>query len=83
VLCKKVIFEISFLLNVFEPLSCVFFMARTAQLSKEKWQPIITLRHEGQSIRDISRILKVSSSAVAKTIKRYDETDSHEDRHRK
>jgi transposase len=26
--------------------------------------------------------LKVSSSAVAKTIKRYDETGSHEDRHR-
>uniref|UniRef100_A0AAZ3Q1Q3 Translation elongation factor EFG/EF2 domain-containing protein n=1 Tax=Oncorhynchus tshawytscha TaxID=74940 RepID=A0AAZ3Q1Q3_ONCTS len=31
----------------------------------------------------ISRTLKVSSSAVAKTIKRYDETSSHEDRHRK
>ena len=31
----------------------------------------------------ISRTSKVSSSAVAKTIKRYDETDSHEDRHRK
>ena len=29
------------------------------------------------------RTLKVSSSAVAKTIKRYDETGSHEDRHRK
>jgi hypothetical protein len=27
--------------------------------------------------------LKVSSSAVTKTIKPYDETDSHEDRHRK
>jgi transposase len=27
--------------------------------------------------------LKVSSSAVTKTIKRYDETGSHEDRHRK
>ena len=26
---------------------------------------------------------KVSSSAVAKTTKRYDETSSHEDRHRK
>jgi transposase len=26
---------------------------------------------------------KVSSGAVAKTIKRYDETGSHEDRHRK
>jgi transposase len=27
--------------------------------------------------------LKVSSSAVAKTLKRYDETSSHEDHHRK
>jgi hypothetical protein len=27
----------------------------------------------------MSRTLKVSSSAVAKTIKRYDETGSHED----
>jgi hypothetical protein len=26
--------------------------------------------------------LKVSSSVIAKTIKSYDETDSHEDRHR-
>jgi transposase len=41
------------------------------------------LRHAGQSIRIISRTSKVSSSAVAKTIKRYDETGSHEDRHRK
>jgi transposase len=56
-------------------------MARTAQISKEK-QSIITLKHEGQSIRTISRTLKVSSSAVAKTIKRYDETGSYEDRHR-
>ena len=53
-------------------------MARTAQISKEKRQSIITLRHEGQSIRK-----KVYSSAVAKPIKRYDETGSHEDRHRK
>ncbi|CDQ71618.1 unnamed protein product [Oncorhynchus mykiss] len=52
-------------------------MTRTAQISKEKRQSIITLRHERQSI------LKVSSSAVAKTIKRYDETGSHKDRHRK
>jgi transposase len=37
----------------------------------------------GQSICKISRILNVSSRAVAKTIKRYDETGSHEDRHRK
>ena len=58
-------------------------MARTAQISKEKRQSIITLRHEGQSIRKISRTFKVSSSVVAKTIKRYDETGSHEDRNRK
>jgi hypothetical protein len=31
----------------------------------------------------MSRTLNVSSSAVAKTIKRYDETGSHEDCHRK
>jgi transposase len=42
-----------------------------------------TLKHESQSIWKISRISKFSSSAVAKTIKRYDETGSHEDRHRK
>jgi K+/H+ antiporter YhaU regulatory subunit KhtT len=51
-------------------------MARTAQLSKEKRHSLITLRHEGQSI------WKNYSSAVAKTIKRYDETCSHEDCHR-
>ena len=61
----------------------VHIMARTAQISKEKRQSIITLRHEGQSMRKISRTLKVSSSAVTKTIKRNDETSSHEDRHRK
>jgi transposase len=32
---------------------------------------------------NISRTLKVSSSAVAKTIKRYYENGSHEDHHRK
>jgi transposase len=58
-------------------------MARTAQISKEKLQSIITLRHEGQSIQNISRTLKVSSNVVSKTIKRYDETGSQEDRHRK
>ena len=31
----------------------------------------------------MSRTLKVSSSAVAKTIKHYDETGTHEDRNRK
>jgi transposase-like protein len=56
-------------------------MARTAQISKEKRQSIITLRHEGQSLWKISRTFKVSS-AVAKTIKRYRETGSHKDRHR-
>jgi hypothetical protein len=50
-------------------------MAWTAQISKEKRQSI-TLRHEGQSIQNISRTVKASSSAVAKTIKCYDETGS-------
>ena len=58
-------------------------MTRTAQISKEKQQSIITLRHEGQSIWKILRALKVYSSAVANTIKRYNETGSHEDHHRK
>ena len=43
-------------------------MARTAQISKEKRQSIIILRHEGQSMSNISGTLKVSSSAVAKTM---------------
>ena len=52
-------------------------MSRTAQISKDKkQQSIITLRPEGQSIQ------KFSSSSVTKTIKRYDETGSHVDRHR-
>jgi hypothetical protein len=34
-------------------------------------------------MQKMSRTLKASSSAVAKIIKRYDETGSHEDRHRK
>ena len=57
----------------------VHIMARTAQISKEK-QSIITLRHEGQSMRNISRtfsFLKCSRK------NHYDETVSHEDRHRK
>jgi transposase len=58
-------------------------MGRTVQISKEKRQYIITLRHEGQTIRKISRTLKDSSSVVTKNVKRYDETGSHEDRHRK
>jgi hypothetical protein len=52
-------------------------MARTAQISKEKRQSIITLRHEGQSIQNVSITLNVS-----RTTKRYDETCSHEDGHR-
>jgi hypothetical protein len=47
-------------------------MARTAQVSKEKRQSIITLRHEGQLIWNILRSLTVSSSVVSKTIKRSD-----------
>ena len=61
----------------------VHIMARTAQISKEKRQSIITLKHEGQSMRKISRTLKVSSSAIAKPSKLYDETGSHEDIQRK
>ena len=58
-------------------------MARTAQISKEKRQSIITLKHESESMWKISRTLKVSSSAGAKNIKCCDETGSHENRHRK
>jgi IS30 family transposase len=58
-------------------------MVRTAQISKEERQSIITLRHVDLSIRNISRTFNVSSSAVAKIIKHYDETGSNEDRHRK
>ena len=54
-------------------------MARTNQLSKEKRQSIITLRTEGQSVRKIAKTLNVSPSTVTKTIKRDDETGSHED----
>ena len=45
-------------------------MSRTAQISKEKRQSIITLRHEGQSIQKMSITLKVQlqkpSSAMMK-----------------
>ena len=61
----------------------IHIMARTNQLSKEKQQSIITLRTEGQSVCKIAKTLNVSPSAVAKNIKRYDETGSHEDRPRK
>jgi hypothetical protein len=53
-------------------------LRRTAQISKEK-QSIITLKDMKFSQY---RKLQVSSSAVAKTIKRYDDTAS-EDRHMK
>ncbi|XP_073528969.1 uncharacterized protein [Phyllobates terribilis] len=59
------------------------FVLRKKQLSKEKRVAIITLRNEGQSVRKIVQTLNVSPSAVAKTIKRYKETGSHEDRPRK
>ena len=39
----------------------VHVMTRTAQISKDKQQSIITLRHEGQSIWKVSRTLKVQS----------------------
>ena len=58
-------------------------MARTKQLTKEKRVAIITLRNEGQSVRKIAKTLNVSPSGVAKTIKRYNETGTHEDRPRK
>jgi hypothetical protein len=50
----------------------VHIIARTAQISKEKQQYIITLR-PGQSIRKMLRTLNnYFSSAVSKTIKSYD-----------
>ena len=61
----------------------IHIMARTNQLSKEKRVAIITLTNEGQSVRKIAKTLNVSPSAVAKTIKHYNETGSHEDRPRK
>ncbi|KAF0046089.1 hypothetical protein F2P81_002618 [Scophthalmus maximus] len=57
--------------------------ASIAAHPKEKRVAIITLRNESQSVRKIGKTLKVSPSAVAKTIKRYKETCSHEDRPRK
>jgi transposase len=67
---------------------CCDFLQKIARFGKSpspyygKNSFIITLRHESQSTWNISRTLKVSSSAVSKTIKGYDETGSHEDRHR-
>ena len=51
--------------------------------NKQRETTVHYFRHQGQSIRNISRTLKFSSSAVAKTINCYDETGSHEDQHRK
>ena len=42
----------------------------------------MTARTEGQSVWKIAKALNVSPSAVTTTIKRYDETGSHEDRPR-
>ena len=58
-------------------------MARANQLHKQKLQSIIALRTEGQSVWKIAKTLNVSPSEVAKTIKHYDETGSHEDCPRK
>ena len=60
----------------------ILIMARTTQ-SNDGLSFLFTLRHEGQSTWNISRTLNASSSAVVKTIKRFDETGSHEDCPRK
>ena len=51
----------------------IHIRARINQQSKEKQQSIITLRTEGQSLWKIAKTLNESSSAVANTIKRYDD----------
>uniref|UniRef100_A0AAY4CAQ8 Transposase Tc1-like domain-containing protein n=1 Tax=Denticeps clupeoides TaxID=299321 RepID=A0AAY4CAQ8_9TELE len=56
---------------------------KTNQLIKEKRVAIITLRNEGQSVWKIAKTFIVSPSGVAKTIKCYNETGTHEDRPRK
>lgn len=55
-------------------------MAKHAQLSREKRESIMSLRKEGLSLKKIAKALEVSTSAVAKTIKRVEETGTHEDR---
>ncbi|MDF4311521.1 helix-turn-helix domain-containing protein, partial [Vibrio parahaemolyticus] len=57
-------------------------MARKPQLSKEKRIEIQVLKKEGYSTRQIAQKVKVSQSGVAKALKRYEETGSHEDRFR-
>ena len=42
----------------------VHIMPRKAQISKEKWQSIITLRHEGQSIRKIVKVQSQKPSSA-------------------
>lgn len=57
-------------------------MAPTCQIPYELRIKIITLREEGYSIRQISKKLKFSVSGVAKTIHRYRDTGSYDDRPR-
>lgn len=57
-------------------------MVKRTQLSREKRTSVIALRKEGQTLRQIAKALEVSVSAVAKTIKRVEETGTHEDRAR-
>ena len=85
----KLICGISFHLNAFEPIGCVEttlfgkrpspYYAKNSSNKQRETTVQCYLRHEGQSIWNISRTLKVSSSAVAKNMKRYDETGSHEE----
>lgn len=48
----------------------IHVMIRTPQLNEKQQHSIITLRHEGQTIQNVWRILNVSS-AVTKTIKHW------------
>jgi len=57
-------------------------MATTCQISYELRVKIITLREERYSIRKISQKLKLSVSGVVKTIYRYRDTGSYDDRPR-
>lgn len=66
---QEVICGPSRLLNVFETVglcctvnSSIPRLILTTRLSQKKRRSIVTLRHEGQSIREISRTSKVSSS---------------------
>lgn len=57
-------------------------MAKRTQLSRENRASVIALRNEGHTLRQIAKALQVSVSAVAKTIKRVQETGTYEDRAR-